>query len=141
MTRRRVGGAGRTPAAKSTPGGAPEPARRPAGRLGPDPPPADPSTDRAAIALWLALAVLAAARAAFAFLPGTWLWPQILHRFLSPVTGWGLWLLVVLALLPGAARVATPLSARWGDALTRHPVLAATGWAVAAWVLAWLLPD
>lgn len=143
MSRRRVGESRRAPAGTSTPGGAKDSGRprRPASSSLSAQHPDDPSTDRAARALWLALTVLTVARAALAFVPGTWLWPLILQRFLSPVTGWGLWLVAGLVLLPGPARAVAPLFARWGDALTRHPVRAASGWAVASLALAWLLPD
>jgi len=101
----------------------------------------DPAADRAAIALWVVLGVLVAARAAFAFVPGTWLWPLSLHRFLAPVAGWGLWLLAALALVPGLARRAQPVLARWGDGIARSPGFTATGWAVAAAAIAWFAPD
>jgi len=102
---------------------------------------ADPASDRAAIALWLTLALLVAARAAFTFVPGTWLWPFGLHRFLAPATGWGLWLVAALALIPALAGRVQPLLARWGDAIRRSPALATLAWALAAASIAWLLPD
>ncbi len=101
----------------------------------------DAATDRAAIALWVVLGVLVAARAAYTFVPGTWLWPFGLHRFLAPVAGWGLWLVAALALLPALARRAQPMLARWGDGIARSPVLTAAAWAFAAAVIAWLAPD
>ncbi|MEK7329666.1 MAG: hypothetical protein AAB113_02580, partial [Candidatus Eisenbacteria bacterium] len=82
-----------------------------------------------------------AARAALTFVPGTWFWSLNLHRFLSPVMGWGLWLLAALALVPPLARRVSPMLARWGDALTRRPVSTATAWALGAATLAWLTPD
>jgi hypothetical protein len=101
----------------------------------------DPPTDRAAIALWCTLAALVAARAALAFVPGTWVWSLSLHRFLSPVTGWGLWSLAALALVPPLAGRVSPALVRWGDALTRHPAGTTIAWAVGAAALAWLAPD
>ena len=103
--------------------------------------PAEPPTDHAAIALWLTLAALALARSTLAFVPGTWAWALGLHRFLSPAMGWGLWLIAALALSPPLAERLAPLLARWGDAIRRTPALAATAWAAAAMVLAWLTPD
>src|SRR5436309_12757036 len=84
--------------------------------------PHDPSLDRAALALWITLALLAAARAALGFAHGTWAWSLSLHRFLSPVTGWGLWLVAAVVLVPPVARRVSPLVARWGDAVARRPV-------------------
>jgi len=101
----------------------------------------NPPADRAAVALWLTLALLVAARAAFAFVPGTWLWPLGLHRFLTPVMGWGLWLIAALALIPALSLRIQPALARWGDAIGRSPALAVTAWALAAATLAWLMPD
>src|SRR5439155_21155772 len=103
--------------------------------------PHDPASDRAAIALWAVLVALAATRAALGVGSGTWLWSLILHRFLSPVLGWGLWLVAALALVPPLARRVTPRLARWGDAITRHPMGATVAWALGAAALAWLLPD
>ena len=101
----------------------------------------DSATDRAAIALWLTLVLLVAARAAFAFVPGTWLWPLGLHRFLAPVAAWGLWLAAALALIPALARRAQPVLAGWGDAIRRSPRLATLAWALAAALITWLMPD
>jgi hypothetical protein len=116
------------------------PSRTP--RATPDGPAAGaPGADRAALALWAVLALLIAARAAFAFVPGTWLWPLSLHRFLTPVLGWGPWLVAALVLAPPVARRLLPLATRWGDAIARSPGLAATGWALAAAALAGLMPD
>jgi hypothetical protein len=102
---------------------------------------ADDPTDGAAVALWCTLAALVAARLAWTFVPGTWVWSQSLHRFLSPVMGWGLWLLAALSLVPPLAGRLAPALARWGDALTRHPASSTIAWALGAGVLAWLAPD
>jgi Flp pilus assembly protein TadD len=101
----------------------------------------DAAGERAAVALWLTLAALVAGRAAMSFVPGTWLWPLGLHRFLAPAAGWGLWLIAALALIPPLAGRAQPMLARWGDAIGRSPALTTTAWAVAAAALAWLMPD
>ena len=101
----------------------------------------EPATDRAAITLWLTLALLVAARAALTFIPGTWLWPFGLHRFLAPVTAWGPWLAAALALIPALARRAQPVLAGWGDAIRRSPVLTTLAWGLAAALLAWFMPD
>ncbi len=100
-----------------------------------------PATDRAALALWGVLALLVVARAAFSFVPGTWLWPLSLHRFLTPALGWGLWALAALALVPAVARRAQPIAAGWGEAVHRSPALATLAWALAAAALAWWMPD
>src|SRR5437879_4687164 len=114
---------------------------RPPGHAGDAATPHDPASDRAAIALWAVLVALAATRAALGVGSGTWLWSLILHRFLSPVLGWGLWLVAALALVPPLARRVTPLLARWGDAIARQPVGSTVAWALGAAVLAWLMPD
>lgn len=81
------------------------------------------------------------ARAACAFVPGTWVWSLTLHRFLTPIAGWGLWLVAALALVPALSRRLIASVARWGDAIGRSPALTATGWALAAAAIAWWLPD
>jgi len=99
------------------------------------------AADPAAVALWVTLAVMVAARAAWALVPGTWMWSLTLHRFLPPLAGWGLWLIAALALVPALARRLLTLVTRWGDEIGRSRALAATGWAVAAAGIALLLPD
>ena len=91
--------------------------------------------------LWLTLGVMVAARAAFSFGRGTWMWSLTLHRYLPPLVAWGLWLLAALALVPAVSRRALPLITRWGHALDRSPGLATAAWALAAAAIAWLLPD
>lgn len=97
--------------------------------------------DRAAIALWVTLALLLAARAAFAFVPGTWAWALGAQRFLPPAVAWLTWLLAALALAPAIARRATPVLTSWGDAIARRPATAAAAWALTAAALAFLMPD
>ena len=97
--------------------------------------PGDPAGERAALALWLALVALAAARAALAFTGGMWAWSLNLQRFLLPPLGWGLWLIGAAALLPAVARALERRVARAGDALASGvwpPLLAAV--LVALWV-------
>jgi hypothetical protein len=85
--------------------------------------------------------LLAVARAVVTFVPGTWLWSLNLNRFLSPVMGWGLWLVAALALVPSLARWLSPALGRCGDAITRWPVSTAAVAALVAATLAWLTPD
>ena len=96
---------------------------------------------RAAIAVWCALALLAALRLALAFVPSTWGWSFSLMRFLPPVAGYGLWALAAAALVPPLARNALPAAARLGDTLRHSPARAALAWGAGAALLAWLLPD
>jgi len=99
-----------------------------------------PGADRAARVIWIALAVLAAARAIVPFSHTTWGWALSLQRFLDPFTGWGLWALAALALVPAVARRLAGAHAALGDGL-------ASGWLwLALWMafaaaLVWLLPD
>jgi len=99
------------------------------------------SADRAAQALWITLAILAAARAALAFVPSMWAWSLNLQRFMPPAIGWVLWAIAALALIPPLARRATPALASMGEAITRR-----SGWALPvcgalAAALVWWLPD
>ena len=107
------------------------------------PPPAVPDAvaARAAWTLAGALAVLALARCALAFLPTMWLWGPNVLAFVAPIPGWTLWALATLALIPPLARRAGPAFARTGDAIADRPALAsvALGVLLAAMVLA--LPD
>ena len=98
--------------------------------------PADAGAERAALALWIALGVFAAARALLAFAPGMWLWSLNLQRFMSPPIGWGLWAIAALALIPAVARSFEGRLARAGDALAGEklwPALIATA-LVTLWV-------
>ncbi|MGH7731082.1 MAG: hypothetical protein ACRENJ_07515, partial [Candidatus Eiseniibacteriota bacterium] len=108
-------------------------------------PPADPphsrSADHAALALWVTLVALAAARAALAFVPSMWAWSLNLQRFLAPVTGWTLWAIAALALIPSLARQATPALAWAGGGMASRPMPAMVAVAVLAAALVAALPD
>ena len=97
--------------------------------------------DRAARALWLALAALALARSALAFVPSMWGWGLDLLRFLAPIPGWTLWTLASLALLPSLARRALPALEWAGRAHERSAVLACGAWGACAAALVWAFPD
>jgi hypothetical protein len=99
------------------------------------------AAERAALAAWAAVALLAAARALLPLLPSTWAWSLALLRFLPPLPGWGLWALAAASLWPHVARRAQPAVARMGDALVRAPGRSSTAWAAGGALLAWLLPD
>ncbi len=97
--------------------------------------------DRAARALWIALVLLAAARALLAFAPGMWLWGANGLRFAPPAVGWTLWTLAALALIPAAAARATPTVKAAGDAIARGGLRVALLAALGAALLVWFLPD
>jgi hypothetical protein len=78
----------------------------------------EPGAERAAFALWLALAFLVAARAVLAFTPGMWIWSLNLQRFMLPPLGWGLWAIAAAALIPAIARAFEGVATRAGDALS-----------------------
>src|SRR5438874_11250266 len=59
---------------------------------------------RGLLAAWAALAVLAAARGALAFVPSMAFWSLNLQRFLAPAAAWATWGLLAVALLPAVAR-------------------------------------
>jgi hypothetical protein len=116
--------------------GAPREAPKPA------PPAFEPGPAKRALhAAWVALAVLALARALLANAHSTWAWSLSLLRFLPPVPGWGLWALAAASLTPAFARRALPAATRLGDALALAPGRSAALWAAAAALLAWMLPD
>jgi hypothetical protein len=104
-------------------------------------PPSDPAADRAALALWLVLAALVLARAASTFQPSMWGWSFNLMRFLPPATGWALWSVAALALVPPLARLLTPVAAAAGDAIERRRMWLWSGCAAAAAALVGWLPD
>jgi hypothetical protein len=101
----------------------------------------DPAADRAALALWLVLALITAARAALTFVPTMWAWSLNLMRFVAPAPGWTLWALSALALVPWLGRRALPALEALGRAFDRSAVLAYGAWAALAAALAWALPD
>jgi tetratricopeptide (TPR) repeat protein len=107
----------------------------------PGPAPAAAAADLGARAVWVALAGLALARAAAAFVPGTWGWGLDAQRFVAPLPGWTLWALAALALVPALARRLAPGIQRLGDAPARAPAASAAVWAAGAALLAWVLPD
>jgi tetratricopeptide (TPR) repeat protein len=134
---REAGDPRRTPRAEHKPdAGIP---REPSRRAAPGFEPA--AADRAARAAWVALALLAAARAVLAATPSTWGWSLALLRFLAPVQGWGLWALATATLVPALARPALATVTRLGDALVRAPGRAGAAWAAGGALLAWVLPD
>ena len=93
------------------------------------------------MALWITLAGLAAARAVLAFVPSMWAWSLNLQRFMAPVTGWALWAIAALALVPPLARVGTPALARVGGVLTGRPAWIVPVAAAGAAALVTALPD
>jgi hypothetical protein len=123
--------------------------RRTTTSTAPPPHPAAPSSKAeearsataASGALIVTLAALALLRAAFAFVPGTWLWPLSVLRFLAPVAAWAPWLLAALALVPALARRAVPAMTSWGDAIARGRVLPIAGLTLGAAALVALIPD
>lgn len=135
--RRGAGGRGRTPARgeRSSDAGIPRESRRT------EPGFDSTAADRAALAAWVALALLAAARAVLAATPSTWGWSLALLRFLPPVPGWGLWALATATLAPAVARPALAALTRLGDALVRAPRRSGAAWAAGAALLAWVLAD
>jgi hypothetical protein len=98
--------------------------------------PGDPAGERAALALWIALAAFAAARLALTFTTGMWAWSLNLQRFMLPPLGWGLWTIGAAALLPAVARALERRCARAGDALSGDGVWPAllAALLVALWV-------
>jgi hypothetical protein len=102
---------------------------------------ADPAAERAALALWGALALLVALRAVFSFVPSMDACSLNLQRHLPPLPGWGLWALAVAALIPPLARRLVAPLARVGDAFSRAPLLATLAWMTGAALLVWALPD
>jgi tetratricopeptide (TPR) repeat protein len=109
----------------------------------PAPPPAVDAALEGRLATWMvvALALLLGARALLTPVHTMWAWSLNLQRFLEPGVGWGLWLLAAAALVPPLARRAAPAWTAAGDLITRRPVLAVAGCALAGALLAWLAPD
>jgi len=121
--------------------GAPEAVRVEAGRHQTHPSALVLRAGRAAMALWLAFVALALIRAALAFVPSMWGWGFDLLRFVSPASGWTLWTLSALALIPPLARLALPALTALGRAFDRFTPLAYGLWAAGAAALAWSFPD
>ncbi len=92
-------------------------------------------------AWFAALAALLALRAALAFAPGTWLWSLDLQRDLPIATGWGLWLLATLALVPAMGRAMGRALEGPAGALEAAPGGAFALAAAAAGALVFALPD
>ena len=117
--------------------------RRPTGPRAPaDPLDAPtPAGDRAALVLWIGLAVLAVARLALGFVPGMWVWGLNLHRFLPPVLAWLPWLIAAATLLPPIAHRLERPAARLGDAIARGSLATSLGIATAAALFVGLMPD
>src|SRR3989442_15094468 len=83
--------------------------------------------DRGALALWIPLAVLAAARALSAATRGMALWGLDAQRFLPPAWGWLPWFALALALLPAVGRALAPPPAALRGGVSGHPRVAAAG--------------
>jgi len=95
----------------------------------------------AALAAWAIAAALALAHGALGLVPTMHGWGLNLDRFLSPLSGWGLWLVALIALVPPLAARLVPWLARAGDALVRMPARATLVCAPLAAALALALPD
>jgi hypothetical protein len=104
-------------------------------------PPSDPVADRALLALWLVLAVIVAARAALTFVPSMWAWSLNLMRFMAPATGWTLWAIAALALVPPLARALAPAAVAAGEAIERRRRWLGPACAAAAAAMVAALPD
>ena len=96
---------------------------------------------RAALTLWAVLALLAAARAALAFVPNMFGWSLNLQRFLTPWWAWVPWTLAALALVPPLARRAEPAFRRAGEAIARGSWVATLVAAACAALIVLALPD
>jgi tetratricopeptide (TPR) repeat protein len=104
------------------------------------PPPDTAAASRAALALAVILALLAAARVSLAFVPGMAAWGFNALRFV-PAIGWPLWALSALALIPPLARPVAARLAGAGDFAARRPFAAGAVLALAAAALVLALPD
>lgn len=96
---------------------------------------------RAAIALWISLAVLAVLRALFAFVPSMWAWGFDLLRFVAPIPGWTLWALSGLTLIPAVGRPSWRGLEATGRMLGSRPGLAYALSGIGGAVLVWAFPD
>jgi hypothetical protein len=100
-----------------------------------------PAANRAAATLWIALVLLAAARAALTLVPTMHAWSLNLQRFLSPAWAWVPWALAALALVPPLGRAALPAVRRAGDAVGRGSWIAVLVAMVVGAGLVAALPD
>lgn len=84
------------------------------------------------------LVALAASRAAAAFVPNMWGWGINLLRFVSPFTGWALWGIAALGLIPAVSRRLERVAERSvrGPSWTTYAL-----WAAGAALVVALLPD
>ena len=103
--------------------------------------PAPDAVDLELAGVWIALAVLAAARAGLAFNASMALWSLPLPRWLPFRWGWLPTLAASLALVPLIGRRAAPSLARLGDAFARRPLRLACLAAVVSMAVVWALPD
>jgi hypothetical protein len=108
-------------------------------------PNARPPRDAGALLPWLALALLWLAHGLATRLPTMHAWGLNLNRFLPAWTGWGLWAVSGLVLLPPVGRAATRALERAGAALRgRMAVVAALALTLAVFALpdrTWLTGD
>lgn len=96
---------------------------------------------RAAIALWISLAVLAVLRALFAFVPSMWAWGFDPLRFVAPIPGWTLWALSAVTLIPAVGRPFWRGLEATGRALESRPGLTYALSGIGGAALVWALPD
>jgi len=101
----------------------------------------DPAPRRAALALWVALALFVLARAVLTFVPNMYGWSLNLQRFLTPWWAWVPWTLAALALVPPLARRAEPAFRRAGEAIARGSWVATLVAVTCAALLVLALPD
>jgi hypothetical protein len=117
------------------------PIARAAGRAAPVDGPATPAGSRAALALWIALGVLVAARCALSFVPSMWMWGLNLQRFLDPLFAWGPWLLSAIVLLPPVAKRLEPSWNWMGERVANGGLGTTILLALAGGVFVWASPD
>lgn len=91
-------------------------------------------------ALWITLALLVIVRGLLTFVPSMAGWGLNVQRFLDPTSGWGLWGLAALALIPAIARRGVPALERAGDRLAHSRQAYAVVWLLGT-ALVWLMPD
>ncbi len=101
----------------------------------------DQAPARAALALWVTLALIVLARGALTFVPNMVGWSLNLQRFLAPWWAWVPWTLAALALVPPLARRAEPVFRRGGEAIMRGSWVASLVAVACAVLLVLALPD